>query len=181
MARDAAEQSRLLTLPKPEQYKVELSKDFKIPDGLEFAINQTDPQIALLRAWAAENRISQDQFSKLLDMHAGVQLSTAQTYAAAKNAEIAKLGPSGPGRMDAINTWLKAKGYEPAGAMLVTESIVKTFEKIMADMRSQGASSYTGNGRDNGAGDGKIPGYENMSFAQRRQAQDQQRQQRGAR
>jgi hypothetical protein len=40
---------------------------------------------------------------------------------------------------------------------------------------SQGSPAFSANGRTNTDANGKIPGYENMSFEQRRFAQDQQR------
>jgi hypothetical protein len=56
-----------------------------------------------------------------------------------------------------------------------TADIISAFEALQRRVSSQGAAGYTGNGRDNGASEGKIAGYEKMSFEQRRHAQEQQR------
>lgn len=171
---------RRLTLPKTlDEYKVEPSAAFKPPEGVEFTLNQSDPQVANLKAWALKNGVPQAELSGLVDIYGGLVASQQQTYKAAKDAEIAKLGTAGPSVVDSISTWLDAKGYGAFKPMMVTADIIRGFQKLMADTSSQGASHYTGNGRDTGQSDGKIVGYEKMNFAQRRQAQDQARQQRG--
>jgi hypothetical protein len=49
---------------------------------------------------------------------------------------------------------------------------VRMFEKIMTKLTSQGAAGFSQQHRV-APDDNKIPGYENMSFEQRRFAQDQ--------
>jgi hypothetical protein len=177
LARDAARQSELLTRPKSvDEYKVEPSKEFKAPEGVEFSLDQANPQVANLKAWALRNGVPQAELSSLVDIYGGLVAAEKQTYKAGFDAEVAKLGTAGPARMDAAKTFLDAKGYGALGKVLFTAESVVAIEKLMADMRGQGASTYTGNGRDMGADAGKIAGYSGMTFEQRRQAQDQARQ-----
>lgn len=176
LARDAAEQSRLLTRPKSvDEYKVEPTKEFKPPEGVEFTLDQANPQVANLKAWALRNGVPQAELSGLVDIYGGLMVSQQQTYKAAFEAQVASLGTTGPARVDALKTWLDSKGYGAFKAMIVTADIVKGFEKLMADMRGGGGGGHRPNGSDNGAADGKIPGYEKMSFEQRRHAQEQRR------
>jgi hypothetical protein len=144
----AAEDSRRLTLPqKPEDYKLELSKNFKAPQGVEFKPNENDPVLPLARAFAKKYELSQDAFSELVDLHAAGQIGTMETIKNAKAAELQKLGATGTARMDAAMTWLKAQVGEDLGKhftqFLYTAQQVEAIEKLMANFRTQGAGSYT--------------------------------------
>jgi hypothetical protein len=55
--------------------------------------------------------------------------------------------------------------------MLVTARHVEAFERIMNKVSSQGTASFSQSHRTAPETNG-IPGYEKMSFEQRRQAQD---------
>jgi hypothetical protein len=46
-------------------------------------------------------------------------------------------------------------------------------EKIMTRLTNQGSASFSQSHRVPPEGDNKIPGYDNMNFAQKRFAQDQ--------
>lgn len=175
-ARDAADQSRRLALPKTgDEYKVEPTKDFKPPEGVEFSLDQKNPQVANLKAWALRNGVPQSELSGLVDIYGGLMVAQQQTHKAAFEAQVAALGTTGPARVDAVKTWLDAKGFGAFKPMIVTADIVKGFEKLMGDYRGGGGGGPNPRGTDNGAADGKIPGYEKMSFEQRRHAQEQRR------
>jgi hypothetical protein len=145
--------------------------------------------IAQLRGWAHAHQIPQSAFSDLLGVYAGKVAGELALGKLAHEAEVAKLGAAGPGRIDALATYLRGQlgdlgraltGVRGAdglvrGGVLWTAEIVGAFEALMNKQRTQGAASYTGNGRDNGAQDGKIAGYEKMTFEQRRHAQEQRR------
>jgi hypothetical protein len=142
-ARDAAEQSRKLTLPaKPEDYKVELPKGFTAPDGVTIELKADDPLMAQARGLMHEidtGKISgQDAFSRMLALHAGAIAGEAQTMKAAGDAEIANLGQAGPARITALNTWLEARGYGALKGTLWTADIVQAYEKLMRDVGSSG-------------------------------------------
>jgi hypothetical protein len=183
----ARESGRLQAPDSPDGYKIGTSKEFKPPQGVEFSINENDPSFGLLKTWAHRNGVPQSELSALVDIYAGKQVGDLALGKAAHDAEVAKLGGSGPGRVDALNTWLRGilgdQGRVLAGVresdgnvrsgVLWTADIISAFEALQHRMQSQGAASYSGHGRDTGADAGKIPGYENMSFAQRRHAQEQ--------
>lgn len=171
MAFRAAEESRLLALPKsPDEYKLDLPKEWKAPEGVEFQLDANDPLFKQARDFAHRNKLSQDEFSAGIALLASSKVADAATIKTAREAEIAKLGTNGPARVTAITTWMDAKGYGALKPMLVTADMVSTFEKLMRD--TQGGSSFSQQHRDTPANGTKIEGYDKMNFAQRRAAQD---------
>jgi hypothetical protein len=164
---------------KPDDYKLDLPADFKPPEGIDYKLDTANPALANLRAVAHKHGISQDAVSELLGVYAGNEVGTQQAIATARAAEIAKLGTTAPARVDAVVNWLVGmdgsadKGDAKALAgMLVTARHVEAFERIMTRVSSQGAASFSQSHRTAPEANG-IPGYEKMSFEQRRQAQDQ--------
>jgi hypothetical protein len=179
LAAKAEADSRRLSLPSmPEGYKAELPGDFKVPEGMKFEFRGDDPLMAQARAFAHEAGLSQDAFSKLLSLHAASQVEAAQTLQHAKAAEIAKLGVNGPARITAVTNWLKAVGGPDANVLVRVldyaphSSTVQAFERMMQKFSSQGSAGFSQQHRSQPES-GKIPGFENMSFEQRRLAQDQ--------
>lgn len=178
VARDAAVQSRKLTLPtKPEDYKFGLSPNFKAPQGLEFKLNEADPMVAQYRAFAHKHGLDQAQFTEGLDLIAAVRLGDEQTFQSAKTAELGKLGPNAAARITAVTQWLAASaGDKAAGMIKVLEmapraDTIEAFEGIIQKSQSQGAAPFNGSGRTQ-SDPAQIQGYEQMNFAQRRAAQD---------
>jgi hypothetical protein len=174
LARDAAAQSKALALPaNAESYKVELPADFKAPEGVTFAFNDADPLLAQARTLAHELGIPQEGFSKLLGLYAGTQVQTQQQVVAAKNAEVAKLGASGPARIDALDTFFKAYLGEAEGKQLLsrafTASDVQILEKMVGKISGQGASSFKRNGGEPPQQAGKVSQeeYDRMTPGQR--------------
>jgi hypothetical protein len=96
--------------------------------------------------------------------------------ALSRKAEVEKLGAMGTARVTAVDRWLRGTLGDDLGTavrgMMVTAKIVEGFEKLMTRMSGQGVASFTQSGRDTPAANGSIPGFEKMSFAQQRQAQD---------
>jgi hypothetical protein len=169
-ARHSAEESKRLTLPAdPNGYKVELPQDFKVPEGMTFEFQA--------RAFAHEAQLPQDAFSKLLSIHAASQVEAAQTLAYARQAEINKLGVNGTARITAVTQWLKAVGGQDAETLVRVldyaphSATVQAFENLMRKFSSQGGAAFSQQHRTQ-PDPGKIPGYEGMSFEQRRHSQD---------
>jgi hypothetical protein len=173
--------ARKLTLPaNPEAYELKLPDTFKLPDGVQsFEFNKDDPLLAQARQLAHTRGLDQNTFSDFLSLYAAERVADAVKINNARNAEIAKLGTMAPQRIDAVKTWAHgALGSELGGAieqMLVTSRQVRAFESIINKFRSQGGTSAPAGGTVPPAEQGKIPGYENMSFEQKRVAQMQQR------
>lgn len=154
--RVAADDVRRNSLPtSPEAYKAELPADLKLPDGVTFKLDETNPALIETRKAALEMGLDQQQFSKLLGLHAGALAQQQTSFKAARDAEIAKLGPAAPARVDAVTTWLKAmdgsadKGDAKAlTGMLWTARAVEAFENLIKRFSSQGAGSFTNASRD---------------------------------
>jgi hypothetical protein len=177
----ATEDSRRLTLPADANaYKIELPADFKPPEGVTFEFKADDPLLVQARALAHQSGMSQDNFSKMLSVYAAAQVQDQATITAAKQAEINKLGVNGPARVDAVTAWLKGVGGPDADILCKTldyapvAGTVMAFERLMQKFSSQGGSGFS-QGHRAAPDDKKIPGYDTMSFEQRRFAQDQQR------
>src|SRR5215472_12807061 len=149
----AADQVRRSTLPpSPNDYKAELPADFQIPDGIKYEFNTADPLLAQAQAVAHEAGLSQQQFSKLLALYAGGQVSSQQQIQTARNAEVAKLGATGPARIDALTTFFRAYLGEQAGnrrmGRIFTAQDVADAEMEVSKITSQGGAAFRGNGRE---------------------------------
>lgn len=159
----AAEESRRLTLPQsPDKYEIKLPADFKAPDGVKFEFKADDPLLAQARTMAHGMGISQDNFSKLLGLYAGAQVASQQQIAAARNAEVAKLGTTGPARIDALSTFFKAQLGDAEGAQFMsrvfTATDVQIAEKLVAKI--SGNKSFTTGGREPPEQQGKLSAAE---------------------
>jgi hypothetical protein len=148
-----------------------LPADFTPPQGVTFEFNAADPLLAQARAVAHENGLSQEGFSKLLGLYAGTQVSSAQAVKTAHDAEIAKLGPTGPARVDAVTTVFKAVLGEKEGnqlaSRLFTAADVQIAEKLVAKLTGQG--TFKGTGREPPPSPGKVTQeqYDRMTPGQR--------------
>lgn len=138
-AAKAAEDSKRLALPqKPEEYPLELPKDFKLPDGITFKIDADGDQARTARAWAHKHGVSKEAFTELMGVYGAGIVGDQATLKAARDAQIDALGANGTARVTALNTFLDAKGYGPLKNMMVTAEIVTTLEKLIADMTNAG-------------------------------------------
>jgi hypothetical protein len=137
--------------PSPNDYKAELPADFKVPDGVTFSLNAADPLLAQAQAVAHEAGLSQAQFSKLLAIYAGGQVSSAQQIQTARNAEVQKLGATGPSRIDALTTFFRAYLGDAAGnrrmQRIWTAQDVQDAEIEVSKITAQGGAQFRGNGR----------------------------------
>jgi hypothetical protein len=178
-ARHAAEESKRLTLPTdPNGYKIELPEDFKAPEGVKFEFRPDDPLLAQARSMAHAKGWSQTDFSDALSLYAATQVADMARLQTARQAEINKLGVNGPARITAVTNWLKGIGGADADVLVRVldyaphSSTVMAFERMMQKFSSQGGAGFSQQHRSQPDA-GKIPGFENMSFEQRRLAQDQ--------
>lgn len=184
------EATRKLTLPTdPSGYKLDLPPSFKMPDGIEFELNDRDPLLAGYRALAHKRGLDQETFSEGLGLVAAMRGHEAAQMKAAYEAEVEKLGAAAPDRVDSVVRWIDAIAGDDAAALKnalriapVAGTIV-AFEKIIKYFVSQGLSPFSSAHRADAPDDGKIPGFDTMTFEQKRLAQDQYalRKQRGGR
>jgi hypothetical protein len=123
MQRDAAAKIRELSRPqKADDYKIALPKDFKAPAGVEFKLDASDPAFGNLKNVALKHGLSQQAVDELIGVYAGREVGTQAAIDAARAAEVAKLGASGPARVDEVTRWLDASGLGVLKASLVTRS-----------------------------------------------------------
>ena len=169
----ALEDSRRLSLPqRPEDYKVTNTPAWKPPPGVEFKLNPDDPGMVAARQYAQKHQISQDGFAELMDIYASVEVGSKQRIQQAHANEMAKLGANATSRLDAVTTFLKSQlGEDMArdvSKFLFTSTQVEAWEKIMATVRTQGASSYTPQHAENAPTKISDEEYAKMSFGERR-------------
>jgi hypothetical protein len=174
IVRDAANQSKRLSLPeKADAYRVELPADFKAPEGVKYEFKADDPLLAQARNIAHELGIPQEGFSKLLGLYAGAQVASQQEVTTARNAEIAKLGATGPARVDAVATVFKGLLGDSDGQLLASRMFtardVEVMEKLVSRITSQGSASFKGTGREAPQPAGRVSDeqYRAMTPAQR--------------
>ncbi|MDH2343232.1 hypothetical protein [Bradyrhizobium sp. SSUT77] len=176
--RQAQDDLRKATIPPtPDAYKLEISPDAKLPGSAEFRFDATDPSLAAARNWAHSKGLDQGAFSEMLTLYASHIAQQNLVIAEANRAEIAKAGVNGPQRVDAISKWIRAEigdaDAKPILATMVTDAHLRFFERMQQKVTNQGSASFSQSHRVPADTRG-IPGYENMSFEQRRHAQDQQ-------
>ncbi|HEY8751588.1 MAG TPA: hypothetical protein VIM11_26640 [Tepidisphaeraceae bacterium] len=172
----AAAELKRLSVPPPEGYKAELPADLQLPDGIAFKIDETNPAFAKYRAWANAKGLGQPEFAEGLGILAEFMTQNDVAFAARAKAEIAKAGTNAGQRVDVVGKWLVGEVGEadatPIKATLVTDAHLRFYEKIMQKLATQGTANFSQSHRAAPDTQG-IPGFEKMSFEQRRQAQDQ--------
>jgi hypothetical protein len=176
LQRQSQEDLKRATLPAaPEAYKAELPADLKLPGGVEYKWNDADPTMIAARNWAHAKGLSQAEFSQVLGIYAN-HIATEQAALAARSAaEVAKAGVNAPQRVDAVGKFITGLMGEADAkqikALIVTDSMLRYHEAIMNKLASQGAANFSQSHRV-APETGGIPGYDKMTFEQRRQAQD---------
>jgi hypothetical protein len=177
MDRQAQEDLKKATLPSaPEAYKAELPADLKLPGGVEYKFDQSNPSLVAARNWAHAKGLSQDEFSQVLGIYASHEAQQNAMLAERSRQEVAKAGVNAPARVDAVGRFITAEMGEadaaPIRATIVTDAHLRFYEKLMNKISNQGAASFSQSHRTAPEANG-IPGFEGMSFEQRRHAQDQ--------
>ena len=163
------------TLPKAEtDYQTKLPGNFQLPAGVTFEFDANSPELAAARKIAHARGIDQDTFSDFLGVYAAGKIAEQTNQAKAREANLQQLGPAGPQRIDAVATWLQARAGD-AGKQVAdfirkypSAPIVATMESLIKQFSSQGGADFSQSHRAEEDQAGKIPGYENMNFVQRR-------------
>lgn len=178
-ARAALEATRKLTLPAdPNGYKAEMPPDFKLPPGVDFELNEKDPLMATYRQFAHEQGFDQATFSKGLGLVTMIRAQEAIEFQTAFDKEVGKLGAAAPARVDAAVQWLTSMGGPEAKAltdvfkMAPVAATVIAVENLMKRFSSQGITPYNAAHRADAPDDSRIPGYDKMTFEQKRDAQE---------
>jgi hypothetical protein len=172
-AADAVRKSAFdAALPTPDAYRAELPSDFKPPAGVEFKIDTADPALAQFKQFAHKYRLPQEAFAEGLAIYAGKEVGTQGSIDAARAAQIAKLGGAGPARIDNLMRVMDGNGLGVVKSGVFSAAQVEALETFFAKLENQGAAPFSQKHRVAPDDADRIPGYENMSFEQRRFAQD---------
>ncbi len=155
--RDAANEVRRLSLPqKPEDVKLELPKDFTLPQGVEFKLDPTKPEFNKFREIAVRRGLDNETITDLMGVYGETLVSSQATIAAAHADQVAKLGANGTARVTALGTFFDGMGTPELKGMLVTAAIVQAAERLVSKFSSQGAASFSQAHRVPGEGGGKV-------------------------
>jgi hypothetical protein len=175
----AEQQVRKNSLPAaPDKYEIKLPPDFQAPQGVTFEFDKNDALLAKSRELAHKRGMDQETYSDFLGLYAASKISEQQQLATARGAEMAKLGSAAQGRIDAVDTWLHARVGTKADIIVnqlrnfPVATMIEAFEEVIRQFSHQGGAEFSQSGRQQQDNSGKIPGYETMSFVQRRAAQD---------
>jgi hypothetical protein len=133
----------------PEAFELKLPDGFKMPEGLtgEFVFNEADPAIANLKRYAHAKGWSQSDLSDVLSFYASSEAQKEVAFRTAQAREVEKLGANGTSRVTAVETWLRSElGDDLANgmrSMMVTEKIVRGFEKLAGQRVTQGTAPFS--------------------------------------
>lgn len=170
----AAEEVRRNTLAtKPDDVKLDLPKDFKLPEGMDFKLDSTKPEFNKFREIAVKRGLDADTVSELMGVYAETVVGSEATYAAAKKAELDKLGANATARVTSLNTFFEGHlGAEDAKFLrssMYAAGVVTAMEKLVAKFTSQGAASFSQAHREPGGQTGRVSeeAYAKMSAAER--------------
>ncbi|MBA2402737.1 MAG: hypothetical protein H0V72_29385 [Bradyrhizobium sp.] len=171
---------RAATLPQtPDGYELKLSEGVKLPGGqdVQFRFDEKDAGIAAVRNLAHAKGWSRADLSDVLSVYASHVAGQEAAMAEISRAEISKVGANAAQRVDAASRWVRSVMGEadskPILASMVTDAQLRFIETVMTKISGQGTMPFSQQHRvapDSAA----IPGYDKMSFEQRRFAQDQQ-------
>lgn len=171
--KDAADAVRKNSLPaSPEAYKIELPAEFQMPAGQKFEFDANAPELAMARTMAHAKGWTQQDFSEALGVFAAAKVAEEAQVSTARAAEVTKLGATGPSRIDAVTQWMDSQGLGVLKSTMVTAAQVQAWEAHITRLSTQGAATFSQQHRVPPDAN-NIPNYDGMTFAQRRQAQDQ--------
>lgn len=171
----AAEDVRRNTLPKAAaDVKIELPKEFKLPEGMDWKFNPELPEYKWLQEAAVKNGWSQDQVTEIVGKYAEIAVGSDAQVQAAMKAEREKMGANVTARVTAIQTFLNGHIGEEYGKALLqfaglSAKATQGLELLIAKQASQGAASFRQDGREPGGQLGRVSEaeYNAMSAAQK--------------
>jgi hypothetical protein len=118
----------------------------------------------------------------MLGVYVSTKMGEAIQNAQLRDVNTRQFGTSAPQRVEAVSTWLQARGGAEGKVManflrqFPSAPIVKTMERLMRAFSNQGGVDFSQQHRaapeDNA---GRIANYDNLSFTARRVAQMQTR------
>jgi hypothetical protein len=164
----------------PTKYEARLPPDFVLPPGApRVQFDEANPALAQARQIAHAEGMSQQGFEKLLGVFASTQIPgqmQQQTQLARlREANMAQLGVTANLRVDAVATWLQARvGGVEGKAMADTlrqypaAQFVKGYETLIKQISNSQRAAELRRENESANADTRIPGYDKMSYVQRR-------------
>lgn len=156
---------------KPEGYQPKLPEGLKLPDGVEFQVDESDPRYVAARQFAHEIGMPQETFSRLLGLDAQMTVSQNERINEMYDRQVESLGANGAQRISAVQDWINGRlGAEHGAALgsyIVTAAQVKAYEALQRLFVSGGVSSFSQTGRDQIERGISDEAYQAMSPAQR--------------
>jgi hypothetical protein len=176
MDRQSREDLRRATIPpSAEAYEAKLPDNLKLPGNQQFRVDANDPSFVAARNLAHAKGWSQQDFSEALGIFASHIAGQEAQLAERSRAEIAKAGVNAPQRVDAVTRWIRGEvgdtDAKPIISTIVTDAHLRFYERMM--QKAEQHIGFSQKHRVAPDADSRIPGYEGMSFEQRRFAQDQ--------
>jgi hypothetical protein len=173
MERRALEAVRATQVPADGVYEAKLPEAVKLPGDVKFEVNREDPAFKDLQAFAARTGLSQDQMSEVLAIYAGDRARDELVMRTAIAKNISALGANANARVSAVDQWIRGVVGDELGKemrhMVVSEKIVRGFEKLISKFTSQGVASFRQDGREPQGAPGRVSEaeYNAMSGAER--------------
>jgi len=169
---------KALVPAKPSEYRLELPKDLKLPEGAQFKVAALNdpvkgPAIQAVQDWAHRNGLSQSQFSEILGLYAASQAHEQTSITNAARAQREALGVTGGARVSAISTWLRGR-YGDAAAQpfintLVMKSQVEVWEDIITRSINGGGGGFRQTGREIETGRISQADYDKMTYGEKKE------------
>lgn len=170
----AAEEVRRNTLPKaPDDVKLDLPKEFKLPEGMDWKLDSTKPEFNKFREIAVKRGLDADTVSELMGVYAETVVGSEATYRASQKVELDKLGSNATARVTSLNTFfeghLGADDAKHIRSSMYSAGVVTALEKLVAKFTTQGHASFSQAHREPAAPQGRVSEseYAAMSPAQR--------------
>jgi hypothetical protein len=127
------ENERRAALPqKPEDYKFELPADFKLPEPFrreDFRLDEKDPRIPLVRAFAKKHGLSQEAVNELFAIDAQQKIDSYNAAVQFRAAQLKALGDNAQARIEAVSQWLT--GLKTRGTLSAEE-----VDPLLADLKA---------------------------------------------
>jgi len=152
MERRALEAVRATQIPADGAYEAKLPAELKLPGDVKFEVNAEDSAFKDLRAWAQKHSLDQGAFSEVLGIYASDRAREEFALRTAVEKNVSALGANANARVGAVDQWIRGVVGDELGkemrGMIVTEKIVRGFEKLISKFTSQGHASFRQDGRE---------------------------------
>jgi hypothetical protein len=161
----------------PAEYKLELPKDMKLPNGAEFQVAPINdpvkgPALQAFQDWAHKNGLSQTQFSEALGLYASANSNEQIAIANAAQREKEAAGVNAGVRVDAVQLWLKAHYPGAAKAFIATLATAKqldAWESIITRFVNGGGGSFSRRGNEPETQKISDAVYDKMSYNEKKE------------